>query len=335
MDKRIHIVGQGLAGTVLAWRCLQAKVPFTIHEESRAFTASKVAAGLVTPVTGQRLARTAGWEWHPAMLRFYHWVQDQLGQTFYEPYPMLRILATADEQQLVQKRLADPGYTALLREEAADENPILRAPFGTIAMPDAGVLRVPEFLSASRRHFESLGCWSEVHQPCGDQTVLCQGPWLFDQALFDWLPMRYSHGDILTLRVPELDALPGARQRFYARHCWLLPDAKAHLWRVGATYQAVGTPTTEPLPEGREQLEAQLKDWLACDYKIVDHVAAVRPVTFTRNPLLGRHPANPRLAVFGGLGSKGVLTAPHYAQVLLDYLLDGTELPSEVDIAIH
>ncbi len=340
MAAGLHIIGQGLAGTILAWRCLQAGVPFTIRDQQRAFTASKVAAGLVTPVTGQRLARTVGWQWQPEMVTFYRWVEGELSQSFYEARPMLRVLASEEERKVVEKRLKDPDYVPLLGEitDPLDDS-VMRMPFGSVTMPDAGQLRVPEFLAASRLHFQSLGCWlgesiDGQQWPTDRQVVLCQGPWLCDQALFDWLPMRYSHGDILTLSIPALDRLPGARDRLYARQCWLLPDGNDR-WCAGSTYVGVGKPTTEPFPEGRNHLETLLGEWLACDFEVIDHVAAVRPVTLTRHPILGRHPAHPHLAVFGGLGSKGVLIAPHYASVLLQHLLNGAELPREVDIAIQ
>ena len=115
----------------------------------------------------------------------------------------------------------------------------------------------------------------------------------------------------------------------------LISAEMAPLVVLSTAWVNVGKPTTKPSTEGRAHLESLLGEWLVCDYEVVDHVAAVRPVTHTRHPILGRHPAHPQVAVFGGLGSKGVLTAPHYASVLLEHLLNGTALPREVDIAIH
>jgi flavin-dependent dehydrogenase len=54
-EERILIVGQGLAGTALAWRLWERGVPFVVVDRDEAVTCSKIAAGLVTPITGMRL----------------------------------------------------------------------------------------------------------------------------------------------------------------------------------------------------------------------------------------------------------------------------------------
>ena len=50
------IVGQGLAGTTLAWCLLEAGMSVLVTDPEEEITSSKIAAGLITPITGQRLA---------------------------------------------------------------------------------------------------------------------------------------------------------------------------------------------------------------------------------------------------------------------------------------
>ncbi|MDP1589651.1 MAG: FAD-dependent oxidoreductase, partial [Prosthecobacter sp.] len=72
MSSRILIIGQGLAGTALAWRLWERGVPFLIVDRDEAVTCSKVAAGLITPITGMRL--TVSWRYevfYREALRFY------------------------------------------------------------------------------------------------------------------------------------------------------------------------------------------------------------------------------------------------------------------------
>ena len=54
---------------------------------------------------------------------------------------------------------------------------------------------------------------------------------------------------------------------------------------------------------------------------------AVRPVIDAGYPVLGRHPTQPRLAYFNGLGSKGSLLAPFYAGQLADAILGRGDPP--------
>jgi len=65
---------------------------------------------------------------------------------------------------------------------------------------------------------------------------------------------------------------------------------------------------------------------------VVEHRAAVRPVSHDFRPMVGWHPEVPQLGILNGLGAKGSLYAPRLSQLLADNLLQGTSLPSELDV---
>ena len=54
------IIGQGISGTFLSWNLLKAGSRVLVIDESNPNTASKVASGVINPVTGRRIVRT--WE---------------------------------------------------------------------------------------------------------------------------------------------------------------------------------------------------------------------------------------------------------------------------------
>ena len=331
--ERLHIVGQGVAGTALAWQCQQRGVSFRIYDEPRASTASKVAAGLVTPIAGQRLTLTQGWSFLPEMESFYRDVSSLIGTTFYHRHETVRYLANEVEATRWKKRVGDPVFEAELLPGAPSlASAAFHAPtFGAFRMKRAGFLKVNAWLEASREWFLKDGLYEETRMtlddcdPAAGTWVFANGPWLLRVAAFDWLPMRFAHGDILTLSIPDL----GEETRIFSGTAWLLPLGEG-LWRAGSTYEAVGRPETQPSVDGRALVEANIQKILRCPYDVIDHVAAVRPVTLTRFPTMGRHPGKAHLAWFGGFSSKGVLTAPSYARQFLDHLLEGLALPDEV-----
>ena len=47
------IIGQGLSGSFLSWYLLRGGASFIVVDENKINTASKVAAGLINPVTGR------------------------------------------------------------------------------------------------------------------------------------------------------------------------------------------------------------------------------------------------------------------------------------------
>jgi len=51
------IIGQGLAGSLLAWTLLQQQQTVVLVDSQDPQGASQVAAGLVNPVVGQRLEK--------------------------------------------------------------------------------------------------------------------------------------------------------------------------------------------------------------------------------------------------------------------------------------
>jgi len=71
---------------------------------------------------------------------------------------------------------------------------------------------------------------------------------------------------------------------------------------------------------------------LKIPYKVINHEAAVRPTIKDRRPVIGLHPQYKSLAIFNGLGTKGVSLAPFFANNFCDYLETGKELDASVNI---
>jgi glycine/D-amino acid oxidase-like deaminating enzyme len=156
-------------------------------------------------------------------------------------------------------------------------------------------------------------------------VVFCRG-FAPDDPWFGGIRFNAAKGEMLTVRVPGL-------RETRTVHCsvWLSPLGD-DLFRVGATY------TWEPLdsrptPEGRAELESKLRTFLKRPFEVIDHRAAVRPVIDAGYPVLGRHPAHPHLAYFNGLGSKGSLLAPFFADQLAAHLCGEGEIEEAVNVS--
>ena len=87
-DVDFMIVGQGLAGTCLAWELRALGASFVVIDREAAVTSSRIAAVLMTPVTGQRLVKTWRWaELRAAAWEFYRRIA--LDTPDDVPYPLL------------------------------------------------------------------------------------------------------------------------------------------------------------------------------------------------------------------------------------------------------
>ena len=98
----------------------------------------------------------------------------------------------------------------------------------------------------------------------------------------------------------------------------MLPTGQKR-FKIGATYQW-DTIDQETSEEGKSELLTKLDKLIDTDYTILNHWAGVRPTVKDRRPILGIHPHNDRLAIFNGLGTKGVMLAPYFSEQMLQLL---------------
>src|ERR1700757_1202579 len=99
------IVGQGLAGTILAQTFLSEGKSVVIIDEKGFSNASKIAAGLYNPVVFKRLVKS--WladELLPFMDKFYPEAENLLGTRFYFKKQILKPFAEEQEKVLWLKK---------------------------------------------------------------------------------------------------------------------------------------------------------------------------------------------------------------------------------------
>lgn len=101
--------------------------------------------------------------------------------------------------------------------------------------------------------------------------------------------------------------------------------------KVGATYDNKNLEEVIT-SEAKEELVSKLRELVKFDFEVVEQKVGIRPATKDRKPFVGLHPEYENLAIFNGLGAKGVSLAPFYAKQLLAHLEHGYELDKEVNI---
>ena len=67
--------------------------------------------------------------------------------------------------------------------------------------------------------------------------------------------------------------------------------------------------------------------------KIISHKTGIRPATRDRKPFLGKHPTEESVYIFNGFGAKGVSLIPYFSELMVEHLLNGNAIDSEVGIA--
>jgi glycine oxidase len=328
------VIGQGLAGTAVGWHLLRRGRSVLVVERDRG-GCSRLAAGLITPITGKRLARS--WRWddlYPIAVTFYRLLEREAGTVFFHQRPALRLFASAGERAKYQ----GTDLASDVRSEWLD------APLGAFLMPDAARLDVPKYLNASRSHFAARGAFQTADVslagltllPHGiavpdldleaDRVVFCRGFEPSEDPWFGGVRFNAAKGEFLTIRAPDL-----GEERVIHCGLWLAPLGGGR-FRAGATYSWHRL-DGEPTPQGRAEIETRLRAFLKVPFEVTDHQAAVRPIIDASVPAVGVHPQFPQLAYLNGLGSKGSLLSPYFAGQLVAHLLGEGEIDPEVNVS--
>ena len=157
------------------------------------------------------------------------------------------------------------------------------------------------------------------------RIVFCEGNGVSENPYFNSLPLEGTKGELITIHAPDLKLNEVIKSAVF-----VMPLGD-DLYKIGATFNW-SDKTNRPTDQGREELLKKLKTVISCDFEIRDHEAGVRPTTPDRRPLLGKHPDHPQLAVFNGLGTRGVMSSPLLAIQLVEHLENEADLVEEVDI---
>ena len=142
-----------------------------------------------------------------------------------------------------------------------------------------------------------------------DNVVFCEGSHAVNNPWFGDLPFKLTKGEILTIS-SRLDIDFAVN-----KNSFVLPLGEG-TYRVGATYEWKDL-SDIPTAEGAEILKEKFKAISDADFNIIDHKAGIRPTLAHRRPVYNLHETYRQLAVFNGLGTKGVMLAPYFAHELV------------------
>jgi glycine/D-amino acid oxidase-like deaminating enzyme len=345
MDIDFLIVGQGVAGSVLAWTLDRRGCSVLLADDPALPSASGVAAGIVNPLTGRKLVRT--WkadDLFPFLHQFYRDIEETLGVRFFQPKTIYRPFRSIAEQTSYLALTDDPEIASYVTKSIDNQlySPFINNSFGGLEVTQAGWLDLTEFVRIIKGYFIRKNQYLEGKVSSTDLTIkedliewnglkinkviFCDGAQGRENPLFDWLPYNPVKGQILTA-VAEGYSI----KNIVNQGVFILP-VREGLIRIGATYSwhELDWQTTG---EARAFLESKVRDLLKISYQVVAQQAGIRPSTKDRRPFIGIHPDHPAVGIFGGMGTKGVSLAPYLAEQFARHLLDGEDLISEANIS--
>lgn len=328
---RALVVGLGLAGAWTAWHLREAGAAVTVVDPLLHTTCSRVAAGLINPITGRRLHTTwRGREVTSAAFDAYATVERKHGVRIVRHLPLRRVFRDAEMARIFDERRATEEFNWLhVQAIAAGEHDGVTFPHGGYVV-DAATVDTNVFLDVMRTDLDVVqgtvdDAWLHANAASFDVIVWCNGWAAARDPLWSWLPFAPVKGEILDVRVPGLEV-----DHIISSNIWLIPMS-GERYRLGSTYDWDDL-TESPTDQAKATLTWQAERLLGRRVIVEGHRAGIRPASHTRRPYVGRHPADPRHVLCNGFGTKGSLLAPWTAQQLVQHLVFAEPLDLELDI---
>lgn len=338
------VVGSGLAGSLLTLELLRNGQSVHLISNADLPTSSRVAGGLINPVTGKYLAKT--WlveELFGELDSYYKELESLLSASFYHPIGLFRPFTSEEHKksslaQIEKHALQD--YIQVKEDESKVEG-FFESSVGGMFSPQAGWIDLPLMLDLLEEYLKEKVSWSNTHfdfdslsihqenvsykEVEASKIVFCEGFYVKNNPYFNWLPFNPVKGETLLGTIEDYSP-----DFIVNQGKWLIPLGNDKV-RLGATYSWHELDFTVS-EKAREDLMATAGKILKKEFIVENQQAGVRPATKDRRPIMGEHPQLKSLTIFNGLGTKGVSLAPYFAKQLVRNLLYKEVINSEVNI---
>ena len=344
MEKDYLIIGQGIAGTVLAFVLLQQGKSVIVVDENELFTSSKVAAGLYNPIVFKRIIKS----WMvdkvlPEATTIYAEMEEKFGKKFHHKREIVKLFSSDDEKFFWQTKAQNPELATYLSNETAVAYCAekIQNPFACSFVKQSGNTDVTVMLDSMKEYLQKLNSYHEEKFSFEDlkiiatgvewkeikarKLIFCEGYKATKNPFFSWLPFLLTKGEILIVHIENFDT-----DKVINKGVFILPLGN-NLFKVGATYEWKDL-SESPTEKGKTELMDKLKQVLKIPFKVIAHHSGIRPTVKDRRPIIGLHPEHPQLGIFNGMGTKAVLLAPYFAKEFAGFLEGINELSKEVTI---
>jgi glycine/D-amino acid oxidase-like deaminating enzyme len=339
------VVGQGLAGSVLSLKLLEAGYTIKVIDKAELSSCSKVAAGIWNPVVFKRL--TKSWmidELLPEMLKFYRQTETLFNTSLIAGRQIVKLFSEQQEVDLWKKKSVGELENYLDRTiyYNNDLTGIKVSEFGYSKVLRSGNLEVRSFLELTRQFlagkeslleeefdYKELNVSETISykKVTAKNIVFAEGYLIKNNPYFSYVPFKPAKGEVLTIDSKNLNI----GSNIINKNAFLMP-LKNDTYKLGATYD--WNNLNETLSESaKDELTGRFKKMTDADFTVVDSQAGVRPTVIDRRPVIGHHPKHKNVYIFNGLGTKGVMLAPYFAQNLINHIKLNEPLLEEVNVA--
>jgi glycine oxidase len=316
------VVGQGIAGSLVAFMLHQQKIPFIVIDAGYQNTASKIAAGMFTPISGKRnTIDPLMIEKIPFAINIYQQIEQLIGRTILHTQNIYHVLESIKQkEELVDKSKIEEFKKYII---ANPENlPGIKQENGAVEITNSGWVDCPLFIHSFNNWLKQKDAfiqenfnYNELHidnKNLGYKNIqfkniiFCEGYRATKNPFFKNENIIPCKGDILTIEHDN-----SFNHIIKKNACYLIQSGK-NTFKAGSTYQ--WNNNSETLEESdKKEITTKVNAMLERDYTITNHQTGIRPTTKNREVIAKQHAQYPNLYLLNGLGTKGVIQGPWWA----------------------
>ena len=336
------IVGCGLAGIAFCEELRKNSKSFLVFDDGSQ-QSSKIAGGLYNPVVLKRF--TVAWKAKELLqmaMPYYKALETYLDIKLIHDTPIRRVFNSVEEQNDWFATSDKSILTEFLSTDIhQNSKPEIKAEFGLGEVLNVGRidtsllidtylnrLKSEDKLVSKSFDYDVIRVEGKTIQYKETETkhiVFADGFGLKQNPYFNHLPLVGSKGEYIVVLAPEL------KLDFILKGPIFIIPIGDNKYLVGATYDNQDK-TKTPKAQKKQELILKLEKMINCNFKVINHFAAIRPTVKDRRPLVGVHPNYKNISVLNGLGTRGVMASPYLAKQLFNHLENGKSLDSDIDI---
>jgi glycine/D-amino acid oxidase-like deaminating enzyme len=314
-----------------------------VIDDDREDAPSRIAAGVINPVTGRRYVTT--WmidEVMPFAVNAYRELGDYLDTKLVWEKPVIEFFTSPQMLLAFTERITEDDTYVHAFPDQNHFNRYFSSEFGCGEIRPSYTVNISLLLAAWKKKLIDLGALRNENFRIEEldvnnegvryngidasKVLFCDGVAAAENPWFSLLPFAPNKGEALIIECRDIP-----HQHIFKKGMMLVPLPVEHTFWVGSAYEWEFS-DDQPSEAFRKRTVSLLDSWLKFPYRILFHKASVRPATLERRPFVGLHPANEQLGILNGMGTKGVSLAPFFAFQLAEFLSGGLPITPEADV---
>ncbi|MGN6400054.1 MAG: NAD(P)/FAD-dependent oxidoreductase [Flavisolibacter sp.] len=338
------IIGQGICGTMLSWFLHREGKSFAVIDNNNENSASKIAAGIINPITGRRYVTT--WmidEVMPFAIQTYRELEIYLNTDLVSEKSIIDFFPSPQMRNAFVERITEDDTYIHSYPDQNHFNQYFNYDFGCGEIRPAYTIHLQSLLNAWRQRLAALNLLIEQQFDATElkisndginyqnitakKIIFCDGVAAVNSPWFSLLPFAPNKGEAMIIECEEL-----SNQHIFKKGMMLTPLPEPNMYWIGSNYQWEFK-DDQPSEQFYKQTTTLLKHWLKAPFRVLQHKAAVRPATIERRPFVGFHPLYPNIGILNGMGTKGTSLAPFFANQLVQQLVH--DLPVYPEANVH